>query len=421
MIKEIKGWIKNGDLHAAHRVLWLHGPAGSGKSAVAHTICELQQGSGGAASFFFLRGSTDRGNALKLFTTLSYQLALHIPSLRAAINETLRRDPSLPTKSMETQLLALIIQPLLSCQPLPLHLPTIIIDGLDECADGEDLDTQRNIVATIAKSVVQYSNIPFRFMISSRPECWIRDAFDAAPLPNITLKVSLRDDLDVDKDIKAYLSDGFEKIRLENQRVMSSVPTPWPTPDVIQRFVYEASGQYIYASTILKFVGKHSRFSDPREQLRIITTPGPHRALAFSELDRLYVTILSAFPRWETMKRVLGGLLINAKFTTFFALKVDRADLALVLDALSSVIDIEQPRKLSEHEILLEPIFGSLPVANCASFCHLSFREFLEDEARSGPFHVDAHGIPDELTEAFFHIIHRNIDEGYKTEPYLTL
>lgn len=421
MIRKTSEWID--DPNPQQRVLWLHGPAGSGKSSIAHSICELLANLDPAkngGSYFFARGPTDRGNSLKLFTTLSYQLALRFPSLRSEINGALYHDPSLPTKDMETQLVSLIIQPLLRCRTLLPHSPTIIIDGLDECADNDGLDTQRTIISLIAKSIL--IDIPLRFIIACRPESWIRDAFETSPLPDITLPLSLRDDADADADIKSYLTTEFEKIRVENKRIMGSIDSPWPPTRVIDRFVYEASGQYIFASTILKFVGRFGRFSNPQEQLRIITSPGPHRALIFSELDRLYASVLATYPRWETMKCVLGGLLVGANPVTIeVVLGVDRTELTLVLDALSSVIDI-QKRELADSEKLLEPIFGPLsPHVQKIMFSHLSFRQFLEDKTRSGPFYVDVKKTEEEITSAFFAIIRHNCSLRYEKEPHTSL
>lgn len=123
------------------------------------------------------------------------------------------------------------------------------------------------------------------------------------------------------------------------------------------------------------------------------------------------------------MKHVLGGLLVDVNTTMIeVALDVDHAELMLVLDRLSSVINIKQSRELSEYEKLLKPIFGSLSgAAQTTSFCHLSFHEFLEDKIWSGPFHVNVDDIGNKITGAFFSIIHVNLDQGYKVKPHIFL
>lgn len=424
MIDRIIDWIEE-SVPAHRRILWMYGPAGAGKSALAHTICEELKKShpnvyGG--SFFFSSGTSDRGNAYQLFATLSYQLAIQFSPIRDEINNVLSHDPSLPTKSMEIQLFSLIVQPLLCCRKILSQIPVLIIDGLDECADDEGT-VQRDIVTLIAKSILEHE-LPLRCMIASRPEYWIRDAFRASPLPSITLSLSLREDVDADKDIKAYLTDGFESIRAQNKRVMSSVKLPWPPTTIINHLVYEASGQYIYASTVLKFVGRSSKFTHPQNQLDIITSSGPHRASAFSELDRLYATILSAYPRWETLKRVLAALLVESNETIIKAvLGVDPDELVLVLDALGSLIDIRKSGSLFMGETaLLESILGKLQgEPDKISFCHRSFVEFLQDETRSGAFYVDLElsTVPADIVHGFFGMIHHNINQKYKMDPVL--
>lgn len=80
IFRRVIDWIE--DVNAAEGILWLYGSAGSGKSALMQSMCELLRDScpemyGG--SFFFARGHVDRGKSTKLFTTLSYQssFALH--------------------------------------------------------------------------------------------------------------------------------------------------------------------------------------------------------------------------------------------------------------------------------------------------------------------------------------------------------
>jgi phage/plasmid-associated DNA primase len=57
-------------------VCWLHGPAGTGKSTIAHTIAEEYSRQGRlAATFFFSRKKGEREDINKLIPTLTYQFA----------------------------------------------------------------------------------------------------------------------------------------------------------------------------------------------------------------------------------------------------------------------------------------------------------------------------------------------------------
>ncbi|PPQ94750.1 hypothetical protein CVT25_007681 [Psilocybe cyanescens] len=396
IISTILDWIN--DPTPKERALWLNGPAGAGKSAIAHSIAvylkEISEDSKYAGSFFFAKDAVGRGDGTKLFSTISYQLALNFPSFRALIDAAMLDNPTLPTTSIDVQLRYLIIEPLLHVIDWPVHNPTVIIDGLDECAGSKRM--QSEILSLISNAITEY-NIPLRFLIVSRPEYWISDSFEIGTLVNVTKLVCLRDDVNADRDIERYLREGFNKIYDENIRIMSSIPRPWPPHHIIERFVHSASGQFVYASTVLEFVGASSDFCDPREQLRILTTPGPHQASAFSDLDKLYTTILSSYPRPNTMKRVLGGLLLEwSEKIIQEMLGVDSGEIQLVLRALSSLIRIYKA-EYSEEFRVLEPIFGSPLQEASISFSHLSFREFLKDESRSGGYAIDESAVETEI------------------------
>ncbi len=70
VLKIISDWID--DLYPYQRIMWLNGPTGAGKSAIAQTIAERYKDSRLAASFFFLRTTPDRSAASRLFLTLAW-------------------------------------------------------------------------------------------------------------------------------------------------------------------------------------------------------------------------------------------------------------------------------------------------------------------------------------------------------------
>lgn len=401
VINTILDWVN--DPEADKQALWLHGPAGAGKPAIAHSIALLLQeiltGSNYAGSFFFARDAPGRGDGNKLFSTIAYQLALKFPSFRTHLDAAMMDNPTLPTKSIDIQLNSLIIDPLKRVEDWPAHSPTVIIDGLDECAGSKRI--QSVILSEINKAIIEHG-IPLRFLVVSRPEYWIADFFETGPLSRVTKLVSLRDDLDADKDIEKYLRKEFDKIYQDNILIMSSTPRPWPSNHILERFIREASGQFIYASTVLKFIGGSSNFFDPREQLRILSTPGPHCASAFSELDKLYATVLSAYPRRQSLKSVLGGIMLEYSDTTiqeFLGVKLE--EIHLVQRALISLIEIPKQECPDVYQALL-PTFGFPEYVSRIRFSHLSFQEFLENPSRSDHYAVDKTAIGTTVLCAMF-------------------
>jgi len=398
IIKTILKWIN--DPSPSSDALWLYGSAGAGKSAIMQTIAELLREwhkERYAGSFFFTSGKSgcDQGSAL--FCTLAYQIAIYVPGMREAVNNAMVADITLPTKSMETQIQSLVVESFNRCQFPPAHTPTILIDGLDECQGS---DTQRAILKLVANAKTS-AGVPLRFLIASRPEFWIRDEFDRQPLFDITQRLELSNSRQASLDVKKYLEDGFAEIYDKNLDIMAGVQRPWPPTKMIDRLVSDASGQFVYASTILKFVG--TEFCDPQTQLDIISTPGPLHASAFSDLDRLYTKILSAYPRRASLIRVLGGLLVDAQPSTIEkCFGVEHGELNMVLRATSSLLSREEEVIVDQDEDL-ELIYGRKTPR--ISLCHRSFQEYLMDRNRSGEFAINLQVVTDKLFNHFFDLI----------------
>ncbi|KAJ7215387.1 hypothetical protein GGX14DRAFT_329124, partial [Mycena pura] len=115
--------------------LWVHGPAGAGKSAIMTTLAQrLENENRLGGAFFFKRGHPTRGNAKVLFGTISLQLAVNSPQLKFRISQAVEKNPTLVRRSMGIQLRELILRPCTGLQSPPW---TIIIDGLDECEGHE--------------------------------------------------------------------------------------------------------------------------------------------------------------------------------------------------------------------------------------------------------------------------------------------
>jgi len=180
VLKKIMDWVK--DPNKVALFLWLYGPAGAGKSAIAQTIAELLEKLGLlAAAFFFSRNAAGRNDKTLLVATLVYQLVKSIPEIRSHVLEALEQDPALFSCSIEAQIQALIVKPLNAAVneealvPILLSRPRLIIlDGLDECSTTPAQTQILNALSTAAKNL----RIPLFFLIASRPEHDIRQSFN---------------------------------------------------------------------------------------------------------------------------------------------------------------------------------------------------------------------------------------------------
>ncbi|KAJ7215390.1 hypothetical protein GGX14DRAFT_442873 [Mycena pura] len=348
-------------------ILWVHGPAGAGKSAIMTTLAhrlENENRLGGA--FFFKRGHPTRGNAKVLFGTISLQLAVNSPQLKFRISQAVEKNPTLVRRSMGIQLRELILRPCTGLQSLPW---TIIIDGLDEC---EGHEVQQEIIRLIGDT--SHQKITLRFIIASRPEAHIREVWNALSLPCRYREFNVERCFD---DVRTYLVAEFARIHREHS-TMATVPTPWPSSQEIDRLVSNSSGYFIYARTVVKFVDdKNFR---PIQRLKDIENlTGTGSQTAFDALDELYTQILSVVPQHHHLVPILrvldifGGVLTLSQMDTL--LGSEPGDAALSLRGLYSVLTFHYDRP---------------------RFSHTSFSDFLRDPSRAGAFYTDE---PARLTE----------------------
>ena len=295
-------------------------------------------------------------------------------------------DPTLNTKSMDVQLQTLIVDAFQHLSPLPQRSYLIIIDGLDECHDKA---TQQSILRLLCETITVHK-LPLRFLVGSRPESHIRDSFDQESLYTVTRRVVLDATFDPGRDIHVFLRDGFAKICVKNS-ILSHVEQPWPKEGVIDLLVQRSSGQFIYAATVLKFVG--TDFCSPTKQLALVLKPDP---TAFSDLDLLYTQILSVYPSEVNIAHVLGiisvshGQLAEVMEDIF---GMEEGELELVLRGLSSLMKEEK-------------YIGSYIIPH---FAHASFGDYLFDSSRSGPFHVNRKEYQNQVTIRSYTLIIQSI------------
>lgn len=387
VLRQINHWIDNPRLNCP--VLWLYGPAGAGKSAIAQTIAESAEESGRlAASFFFARTSETRNTANYLFPTIAYQLALHFPEYRLKVDDVMRKDPAMADKSIEVQFKKLLVDIWDVC-PIPDGQPRVVsIDGIDECK-GEK--TQELFLTLIGQALLK-KRIPLRFLFSSRPEPHLRAIFGKAFFGSNSTRIILDDSFNPTDDIVRYLRSGFLDIWEKHPESMIYVEQPWPTEAVVRDVALRASGQFIYASTVLKFINED--FTHPVSQLEIIQGPNSSIHNAFSDLDALYLQILSTHPRPLELMRILAYILI-VKYPS-----------PLILDNLLN-------KRLGTVASVLRGLYSLLEIPGTDSPWytiepyHASFLDFIEDQSRSGAFYVDKTRYYAEVAESCISLLTR--------------
>ncbi|PPQ89427.1 hypothetical protein CVT25_002441 [Psilocybe cyanescens] len=362
-------------------MIWLYGPAGVGKSAIAQTFAELCAAKNRLlASFFFSRSDIRRNNEKTVVATLAYQLWLHIPESRLIIEAVINNNPAIFRLNFNTQFDTLILDPLLqlagtgrftSGTPFP---NLIIIDGLDECNGA---DVQNTILHTISKALQRHHlALPFRFLLVSRLEYHLTTSFSVPPLHSLTFRLALDDTYKPDEDIRIYLTDSFRDIR-KTHIMGDHLPDSWPSEEDIAKLVAKSSGQFIYAATVIRYVSAPQ--CNPLDCLKIIQGVLPvNDDRPYAQLDALYISILSGVKDIKAVLQTLGVAFVLTKIR-IEPLAVNYLEefmqftpgtVKLLLIDLLSVVDASDSRK---------PI----------KFLHASFSDFLIDPTRSHQFFIN--------------------------------
>ena len=194
VLLQLEYWVKD---KQDHRVFWLNGLAGTGKSTIAQSFAEISFADGNlGASFFCSRDSEARSDLQSIFPTLAFQLAYRYTQFREKLLQILRANPSIKQETLCSQMEKVIVGPLQAT-----HIRTlIIIDALDECKDKEPASA---ILSVLSRYVDQIPHV--KFFITGCPEPQIRSGFRLKPLWPITEVLRLH-------DVKPSLVDGGIKL-----------------------------------------------------------------------------------------------------------------------------------------------------------------------------------------------------------------
>ncbi|KAM6493669.1 hypothetical protein JOM56_010030 [Amanita muscaria] len=198
------------------------------------------------AHLLFYRSDPIRNDGNRLFTTLAWQLSRSIPAIKDHISHFLNEHPDLPTRGVETQFGALILQ-------------------------------QR--ILNVTGTAIKNTDFPLRFLISSRPEAHIEEAINRFEPP--ILRIDLASLHDANSDVEHCLRGQH----------------------IVQRLVSKSAGHFLYAADLIRRVVDVG--DDAQTQLDIILTLMPSQPLA--ELGAASLEILNRVPDQDFLKTFLIG------------------------------------------------------------------------------------------------------------------
>ncbi|KAJ2934459.1 hypothetical protein H1R20_g2614, partial [Candolleomyces eurysporus] len=346
----------------------------------------------GASFFFSYRAPETRGKKY-LVPTLAYQLAQNVGGLEPSILSAIERDPCIFDKNMQSQMDVLILQPLKEAADEGVLDPSpkvVIIDGLDECSPVDISgscstardrlareEEQRKVLEVIA-AAAKHPSFPFRILLGSRPERVVRTFFAELPAQvfwSITLDESYKPDADIELLLRCRLSTISQNFGIERDG-------SWLSEDVIRTLVRNASGQFIYIATVLRFI-EEAQGCTHQDRLQLILgrrrkTGCKDTPQAFDQLDHLYARVLESSPDpalsvvWLRAIHFLSSTKkVPASFVDRF-LESQSGDVERLLGNLHSILSVPQDKDKFHYR-----------------FYHLSFPEFLGHPERAKEFYVD--------------------------------
>ncbi|KAJ3560964.1 hypothetical protein NP233_g10493 [Leucocoprinus birnbaumii] len=350
-INQITDWAL-GESERKEPVLWMRGPFGVGKTAVAQSSAEaLKSINKLVATLFFSRSNTDREDPRRVFPSLVYQITTLCKQFAISIDARIREDPALTTKPLATQFDELLVTPLQQIDTetrKSLEGRVIIIDGLDEC----------------------------RGTLEHRPEDPIIRTMSIGSVSSVVYRIELPVSRSIDHEILIFLTYEFAKIR-ESHRLSES----WPSEEVLVLLVERAAGLWIYVSTIVRFINDENSLG-PQDQLRIVlrfigdvmNKVEPNNPLA--EMDFFYTLIMQCVPA-HFLKMIQRIILLHS--------------LGYTVPRIENILCISE-EQLCRHCVFIQSVMElRVSTLNLKSrnslilhFYHASFIDYLVNKKRSG-------------------------------------
>lgn len=338
--RELDAWLARD----VGRLFWVVGEPGIGKSAIAAHLTTRED----VAAWHFCSTSNSRTLDPREFTAaVASALSQRLPGFEAALAS---RHPELPRERAMTAFRELVVEPALSTQP-PGTTQLLVVDALDEARRG-DGETIVDLLVEHAPSLPPW----LRIVATTRPDAEVLGRLDV--LGCVTVDAESASNL---ADLETYV-----RARLE-EPVLAE--TAKGTPDLPERILEAAAGNFLYAQMALRLIESSSA-----ETIDVSAMPAglpglynqmfrqafPDRSEYRSRYETVLTCLAAAFAPlpWGTLERATG---------------LAPRDLGDRLDELSSFVRTE----------------GSGTTADYSLF-HRSFAEWLRTIQRGQPYAVDA-------------------------------
>jgi len=380
LLRETKTWIMDPD---GHRICWITGMAGTGKTSIAKTVCVEAKSDpvivlGG--SFFCSRstGVAAQRDIRCVVPTLAQLFAQRSDKFRLALAGAI--EPGIQHQEVAAQIEQLLCTPLLALRDSRAPI-LFVIDALDECG-GETSDgmldnaTCHSVVTSLLEALVSLAQskpqLPVKFLVTSRPEAQIRDTSISDDKLSQILRLHAVDTAEVEADIRRYITRTLD-IRLSSQPKLRAIISDLE----VEQLVRLCDGLFIVAATALKHTMSIGADAAVVKFKRLLNASRDSlSAGAASPLDNMYALILTEAARDDGSEDTdLPGLLR-------LLASLLGARMKLSVEALADLLDLETYEvraSLSRlHSVVHVPEDDDVPGLRTV---HASFGDYLHGRA----------------------------------------
>lgn len=240
LLSNVDTWVRDPN---AEKMAWVHGYAGSGKSALLNSIARnLEKAYIPFTTFTCKRDDADRSDVQRILPTICYDLTRYYGDYQGTISDVSKQPEgrAITTGDVARQMELLfgvspsysVISPAGACRPL-VHV--ILIDALDECKDVR----QRGVLAQSLGDLVKA--VPWiKVIMTSRRESDIANVL-ANDKAIYCININA-DEWKTSADISMFIEDRCRQLGLNL------------SPDQAKRFQEKASGLFIWCSTVFRYI-----------------------------------------------------------------------------------------------------------------------------------------------------------------------
>ncbi|CUA77855.1 Periodic tryptophan protein 2 homolog [Neurospora crassa OR74A] [Rhizoctonia solani] len=342
---------------------WMNGMAGTGKTTIAYSLCQelaTKENHLLCASFFCSRSLPECRAVGRIIPSIAYQLAQCSLPFRYALSKATQEKPDSHTRSPQDQFDSLIVQPFSDSKvrhAFPSNM-VVVIDALDECDDA----TSTRLILDVLLS--RSKGLPIKFVVSSRPEPTIRDQMENGTLVDARVVLHELDSGEVRTDIKTYLKAELSPIN--------------PSDSVIDKLVERSGVLFIYAATVVRYVGRDN-FQRSKTRLQsVLNTTNQQGTVQTTEIDQLYHIILEAAVNDKGLEQVERDdikLILNT---------VVCARAPLTVKALHGLLKLDDVERVETALRPLRSVLHVMGVDSTVTTLHASFPDYLTNHTRSG-------------------------------------